>query len=260
MSNATLLGPLFGTPEASAAFSDGARLQGMLDFEAALARAPSAARRDPGRRRASDRRQGQGRAVRRRGDRPRGGAGRQPGDPAGEAAHRAGRRADGRRRGTCTGARPARTPSTPALVLQLRDALALIEADLERLADALARWREAHRDTAMAGRTWLQQALPITLRPQGRGLARRASTRHRERPGGAARRGARRAVRRRGRHAGRRSASGASTVAEALAARAGARRARHALARAARPGRRSWRRRSACSPARSARSRATCRC
>src|SRR3954471_3637524 len=34
----TLLGPLFGTPEALAAFSDGARLQGMLDFEAALAR------------------------------------------------------------------------------------------------------------------------------------------------------------------------------------------------------------------------------
>src|SRR3954451_14192592 len=38
----TLLGPLFGTAEALAAFSDGARLQGMLDFEAALARAQAA--------------------------------------------------------------------------------------------------------------------------------------------------------------------------------------------------------------------------
>src|SRR6266852_3738105 len=34
-----LLARLFGTPEASAAFGDRARLQGMLDFEAALARA-----------------------------------------------------------------------------------------------------------------------------------------------------------------------------------------------------------------------------
>jgi len=34
-----LLGPLFGSAEASALFDDRARLQGMLDFEAALARA-----------------------------------------------------------------------------------------------------------------------------------------------------------------------------------------------------------------------------
>ena len=34
-----LLARLFGSPEASAAFGDRARLQGMLDFEAALARA-----------------------------------------------------------------------------------------------------------------------------------------------------------------------------------------------------------------------------
>src|SRR3954452_20609583 len=39
VSTPTLLGPLFGTPEAQAAFADVARLQGMLDFEAALARA-----------------------------------------------------------------------------------------------------------------------------------------------------------------------------------------------------------------------------
>ena len=36
---AELLAPLFGTPEASAIFADRTRLQGMLDFEAALARA-----------------------------------------------------------------------------------------------------------------------------------------------------------------------------------------------------------------------------
>ena len=49
------------------------------------------------------------------------------------------------------------------LVLQLNDALALIEADLERLADALATQARKHRATVLAGRTWLQQGPPVTL-------------------------------------------------------------------------------------------------
>ena len=50
-----------------------------------------------------------------------------------------------------------------ALVLQLRDALALIEADLSRLIAALAARASEHRDTVMAGRTHLQHALPVTF-------------------------------------------------------------------------------------------------
>ena len=49
------------------------------------------------------------------------------------------------------------------LVLQLRGALDLIDADLARLASALARLARKHKRTPMAGRTWLQQALPITF-------------------------------------------------------------------------------------------------
>ncbi|HSU43244.1 MAG TPA: 3-carboxy-cis,cis-muconate cycloisomerase [Casimicrobiaceae bacterium] len=49
------------------------------------------------------------------------------------------------------------------LVLQLRDALALIDADLARLAGALAMQARRHAATVLSGRTWLQQALPITL-------------------------------------------------------------------------------------------------
>lgn len=49
------------------------------------------------------------------------------------------------------------------LVLQLRDALALIEAELARLARALAAKARDHASTVLPGRTWLQQALPITL-------------------------------------------------------------------------------------------------
>ncbi|MBL29316.1 MAG: 3-carboxy-cis,cis-muconate cycloisomerase [Rhodospirillaceae bacterium] len=50
-----------------------------------------------------------------------------------------------------------------ALVLQLREALAAIEADLVGLISALADRAEQHRDTVMIGRTFQQQALPVTL-------------------------------------------------------------------------------------------------
>jgi 3-carboxy-cis,cis-muconate cycloisomerase len=66
------------------------------------------------------------------------------------------------------------------LVLQLRDALALIDADLARLARTLAQQARRHTTTVLAGRTWLQQALPITLAVK---LAASASAldRHRDR-------------------------------------------------------------------------------
>jgi 3-carboxy-cis,cis-muconate cycloisomerase len=50
-----------------------------------------------------------------------------------------------------------------AVVLQIRDALALIEADLTKLRGHLAALARKYRDTPMAGRTHLQHALPITF-------------------------------------------------------------------------------------------------
>ena len=50
-----------------------------------------------------------------------------------------------------------------AVVLQVRDALALIEADLNELRTILARQAKRYRDTPMSGRTNLLQALPITF-------------------------------------------------------------------------------------------------
>ncbi len=50
-----------------------------------------------------------------------------------------------------------------ALVLQMRDAFALIAADLDRLIAAFATLARTHRHTVMAGRTHAQQALPITF-------------------------------------------------------------------------------------------------
>jgi 3-carboxy-cis,cis-muconate cycloisomerase len=50
-----------------------------------------------------------------------------------------------------------------AVVLQVREALALIEKDLDELRRILVRQAKRYRDTPMAGRTHLQQALPITF-------------------------------------------------------------------------------------------------
>lgn len=50
-----------------------------------------------------------------------------------------------------------------ANVLQLRDALGLVEADIRELRRILADLAQKHRDTPMAGRTHLQQALPVTF-------------------------------------------------------------------------------------------------
>jgi 3-carboxy-cis,cis-muconate cycloisomerase len=50
-----------------------------------------------------------------------------------------------------------------ATVLQIKEALALVEADLAAIEAALARLAARHRQTVMAGRTHLQHALPVTF-------------------------------------------------------------------------------------------------
>ncbi len=50
-----------------------------------------------------------------------------------------------------------------ATVLQIREALDLVESELQAIAAALAGLAKRHRDTPMAGRSNLQQAVPITF-------------------------------------------------------------------------------------------------
>ena len=50
-----------------------------------------------------------------------------------------------------------------AVVLQIRDGLALIESDLATLRNRLAALAKRHRNTPMPGRTFFQQALPVTF-------------------------------------------------------------------------------------------------
>jgi len=66
------------------------------------------------------------------------------------------------------------------LVLQLRAAIDLIENDLAALGDGLAAQAERHAETPLAGRTWLQQATPVTLGMKLAGVL-GAITRHRQR-------------------------------------------------------------------------------
>lgn len=66
------------------------------------------------------------------------------------------------------------------LVLQIRQALNLLEADLAHLAEALAARAERHAGTVLAGRTWLQHATPVTLGMKLAGVL-GAITRHRQR-------------------------------------------------------------------------------
>ena len=67
-----------------------------------------------------------------------------------------------------------------ATVLQMREALELIEADLAAISAALAKLARRYRDTPMAGRSNLQQAVPVSFGYKMAGLL-SAIERHRER-------------------------------------------------------------------------------
>ena len=67
-----------------------------------------------------------------------------------------------------------------ATVLQIREALELVDADLTAISAALAQLARKHRDTPMIGRSNLQQAIPVTFGYKMAGLL-AAIERHRER-------------------------------------------------------------------------------
>jgi len=159
----SLLDPLFRWASVDAAFTPAATLQALLDVEAALARAQAAAGLVPG--------------------------------PAAEAITRAARaeRLDGSALATAAaaagnlaipliaGLRALLARDAPeaaafvhwgatsqdvidtALVLQLRGALGVLDGEALRLSGLLAALARAHRDTPLAGRTWMQQAAPLTF-------------------------------------------------------------------------------------------------
>src|SRR4051812_30198551 len=67
-----------------------------------------------------------------------------------------------------------------ATVLQIREGLDIVEAELKAISAAMARHAKAHRDTPMIGRSNLQQAIPVTFGYKMAGLL-SAVERHRDR-------------------------------------------------------------------------------
>jgi 3-carboxy-cis,cis-muconate cycloisomerase len=157
----SLFDPLFGTPETTEALSDRARVQAMLDFEAALARAEAKVGVIPAEAAA---------AIAVACDASRfdlaalaaaAPLGATLAIPLVKALTAAVADPDAAR-WVHWGATSQDVVDT-GMVLQLRAARGGIDADLQRLDAALAELAKAHAATPMAGRTLMQQALPTTF-------------------------------------------------------------------------------------------------
>ncbi len=151
---------IFSTEAMRAVFSDENRIQKYLDFEAALARAQAALGIIP--RNAADEivrhcRVGQMDFARLEAETARIGY---PVLPVVEQI--VARCRDGLGEWCHWGATTQDVTDT-ATVLQIREALALIEAEIDGICAALAALARKYRDTPMAGRSNLQQAVPITF-------------------------------------------------------------------------------------------------
>ncbi len=153
-------GALFGSDAMRKLFSDERRLQAMLDVEAALARVEARLGLIPKAAAAAITKAAKTSNIA-LGDIAKGTA--LVGAPAAALAKALGAAAGGDAPHYVHWGATSQDIVDTALVLQLRDALALVERDLGAIGDALARQARIHRGTVMAGRTYLQQALPITF-------------------------------------------------------------------------------------------------
>jgi 3-carboxy-cis,cis-muconate cycloisomerase len=175
-----MLDALFRTDAVRGIFSDAGRLQGMLDFEAALARAAARTGLIPGTAVAGIESQCRAELF-------------DMGSLARDAAS-AGNTAIPMVK-ALTARVEAHDPEAAkyvhwgatsqdamdsGLMLQLRAVFDLLEADLSRLARSLVHLARKHKRTPLAGRTWLQQAAPITFGLKAAGWL-SAIERHRDR-------------------------------------------------------------------------------
>jgi 3-carboxy-cis,cis-muconate cycloisomerase len=160
---ARLLDPLFTTDAMREVFSDRRRLQGLLDFEAALARAlaragvaPAAAIEPIVAQCSTDKfaLDVLAREAALAGN---------VAIPLVKALTAAVATSDAKAAGFVHWGATSQDAMDTGLVLQLRDALDLLQRELLQFSATLARVAEMHQNTLLAGRTWLQQASPVTL-------------------------------------------------------------------------------------------------
>ena len=174
------LDPLFRTDTMREIFSDHGRLQGMLDFEAALARAEARLGLIPKASAPAIEAQCQARRFDIEALARAAALSGNPAIPMVKALTALVANKDKEAAGYVHWGATSQDAMDTGLVLQLRSAFDLINADLARLAHALAHLAKKHKRTPVAGRTWLQQALPVTLGLKAAG-ALSAVERHRAR-------------------------------------------------------------------------------
>src|SRR5947207_14818685 len=159
----SLLDPLFRSSAVDSLFTDRATLQGILDFEAALARAEARAGVIPGAAAAAIAKRCRAELF----------------DTAAlaQAAAHAGNiliplvknltalvaKKDKQAAHFVHWGATSQDAIDTGRILQLRQALDLIARDLDSLAQPLGALAEKHRSTLITGRTWMQHALPTTL-------------------------------------------------------------------------------------------------
>jgi 3-carboxy-cis,cis-muconate cycloisomerase len=158
-----LLDSLFRSPAIAASFTDAARIQGMLDFEAALARAEAASGIIPVAAAA-------GIAAKCREEFIDFAALQKNAANAGNLAipliHQLTAlvaKEDAEAAGFVHWGATSQDAIDTGFVLQLRPALAAMQHELRQLCERLATLANEHRATAMVGRTWLQHAVPTTF-------------------------------------------------------------------------------------------------
>lgn len=158
-----LLDPLFGSDAVNEIFTDRSRLQRMLDFEAALARAEARVgvilKSAPGPIEAQCRSElfdlsALGRATVKTGNHAI--------PMVKELTALVGKHSEEAMRYVHWGATSQDVVDT-GLILQLRDALSAIRADLDHLCDSLTILAGRHRSTPVAARTLMQQAVPTVF-------------------------------------------------------------------------------------------------
>ncbi len=160
MTSSGLFSPIFVPAELRDAVSDRAWLQAMLDFEGALAEAEAEVGVIPSEAAGAI-------AVACRAEAfdaaELGAAGRDAGNPAAALVSALTAEVGGEAAGYVHWGATSQDVLDSAAMLVARDALELIDAELEGVAAACAALAEAHRDTPLVARTLMQQALPTTF-------------------------------------------------------------------------------------------------
>jgi 3-carboxy-cis,cis-muconate cycloisomerase len=158
--DSTVFGGLFGSDAMRALFSDRGFVQKMLEVEAALARVEARLGIVPA---AAAEAITAAASVDRVSLAEIGASTRTVGYPVVATVKALGRAADGDAARYVHWGATTQDIMDSALVLQMRDGLALVEARLGEIIAGLAALAGRHRRTVMAGRTHLQHALPVTF-------------------------------------------------------------------------------------------------